>query len=86
VAGPAGFQAARQLLTLRRVYRRARGRHERADTKPLLLDVAAKTAALGVDAVKLAIAPNPWTVVRSALRAAELARDAVRGLGRGMGR
>jgi hypothetical protein len=85
-AGPPGFQAARALSGLLSTWWKAQTKLDRQpERKVRLHDVATRAAALGVDAVKLAIAPNPWSVVRGALRAARLARDLARGVGRGMG-
>ena len=45
-----------------------------------LKEIGAKAVALGVSSVSLAVAPNPLKVIRTAVRAAELAREVGRGM------
>jgi hypothetical protein len=85
-AGPPGFQALTQIGRLREVLKLVEGNAKPKRTRELLQNIATRAASLGLDAVRLAIAPNPWDVVRTAARAAGLLREAARGLDRGMER
>ena len=82
VAGPLGHKAADKLLFARGAYLRSKTKFDRMPTEALLRDVAMRATDLGVNVVKLAVAPNPWDVVRTAVRSVQLARSASRVLGR----
>lgn len=82
VAGPVGHRAASKLLFARGVYLRAQSRFDKMPTQALLRDVAVRAGVLGLNVVKLAVAPNPWSVVRAAVRTAQLVQSTSRALGR----
>ena len=83
VAGPVGYRAAAALLDLRRSWQRAHRLHEAAPYHGAALkEIGAKAVALGVSSVSLAVAPNPLKVIRTAVRAVELAREVGRGMER----
>jgi len=83
VAGPAGHKAAERLLFARGAYLRAKSDFARWPKEKLLQDVAMRAADLGMNAVKLTLAPNPWSVVRTAVRSVQLVRSVGRAMGRG---
>jgi hypothetical protein len=83
LAGPAGFRAASAALLARRTWQRAVHRRDGLPpTKSLLKEIAGRALSLGVSGVSLAVAPEPLKVIRTAIRAAQLARA----LGRGRSR
>jgi hypothetical protein len=83
VAGPAGFRAASAALLARRTWQRAvHRRNGLPPTKTLLKEIAGRAISLGVSGVSLAVAPEPLKLIRTAIRAAQLARALGRGIGR----
>lgn len=83
VAGPPGFKAAYSAVFARRTLQRAhRRRRGLPSSKTLLKEIAGRALALGFSAVRLAMAPRPLAVVRTAVRSAQLARAVARGMER----
>jgi len=81
--GPGAYRAAGAVLSLQRsLVRAAHQRDALPSSEALLQRIAGKALALGVDSVRLAVAPEPLKLIRTALRAVELARE----MGRGMSR
>jgi hypothetical protein len=82
-AGPTAFRAASAALLARRDWQHAvRRREQLPPSKSLLMGIAGRALSLGVSGVSLAVAPGPLKVIRTAVKALELARE----MGRGMSR
>ena len=80
-AGPPGFRALAEGLKLTQTCQRASRRHDALpDSKALLKQIAGRALALGVSSVSLVVAPSPLKVIRTAVKAAELAREVGRGM------
>ena len=80
-AGPSAFRALAEVLRARDRQQRAVRRLDALPTsKPLLQKIAGRAMALGVSSVSLVVAPSPLKVIRTAVKAVELAREVGRGM------
>jgi hypothetical protein len=78
--GPSAVKAIFRLRRLSRTARRATAALDRLPSRRKLeVEVAKKAAALGISVIHLALAPNVLSVARTALHAAGLVREVVRG-------
>jgi hypothetical protein len=82
-AGPTAFRAASAAQLVHRKWRHLARRRERLPpSKSILMGIASRALSLGVSGISLAVAPEPLKVIRTAVKALELARE----MGRGMSR